>query len=531
VTTPEERYMSRLKRRRLFTRKTLPIVVCVFLAAASRASAETTGRTVSGNPDGYAVFILSADSLAAKSVTINGRAVDTSSVAAVRSSVEAIVGSTDALCSVEETRGGASELFVDFTSPGTSLSKLFYGMNLEWRGKYFLGNPIFRELVRNIHVDIMRFPGGQDRIRFDRLAKTTPHDALGMDQPYQFILTGEDVARFIGFCRELDIEAEPEMNLYVDDPARAESMIEQIVNELGYRLRYISAGNEPDIDTFSSWSLFGAKDEAGVFAAYATRLERYAARINRIQSGITYVLPELGTWAEPKLARYLDTIFSRLKAPIKTVVSGHWYMLGDWGQAHSAPDFPSRQHLVVRDNARHEIAYLAHIRDVMAAAAARRFPGAELFIGEWGTSWSPDTARTGVLDSLSTAIFIAEVQEFCKVLGFSSLQWYTLADPIETDPWNPALIAVGKGTFVLRPQYYVYLIYKYLWGDTIVSVPGGQGDDFSLYASKGKDYHYLMLINRTEGETILKTVRVTTENGERLLRLTSHPHSVGIVRF
>ncbi len=45
----------------------------------------------------------------------------------------------------------------------------------------------------------------------------------------------------------------------------------------------------------------------------------------------------------------------------------------------------------------------------------------------------------------------------------------------------------------VRPKYYVYLLYRHLYGDRIVEVPGGQSDDWSVYASKDDSRSYLML--------------------------------------
>jgi hypothetical protein len=132
---------------------------------------------------------------------------------------------------------------------------------------------------------------------------------------------------------------------------------------------------------------------------------------------------------------------------------------------------------------------------------------------------------------MASAIFVAEVNEFCKTLGFDSLQYFPLSNPASFAPWNPALIAVDGDNVMVRPQYYVYLIYKYLYGDQIVPVPGGQNDDWSLYAAKDEEQSYLMLLNRTAGTTITKTVEARTASGTRLLRLTLHPHSVTVVAF
>ena len=67
----------------------------------------------------------------------------------------------------------------------------------------------------------------------------------------------------------------------------------------------------------------------------------------------------------------------------------------------------------------------------------------------------------------------------------------------------------------------------------IVAVPGGQNDDWSIYASRSQDgtANYLMLINRTAATTITRVVAATTLQGTRQLALTLYPHSVAVVGF
>jgi hypothetical protein len=132
-----------------------------------------------------------------------------------------------------------------------------------------------------------------------------------------------------------------------------------------------------------------------------------------------------------------------------------------------------------------------------------------------------------------TALFSAEVLEFTKILGFDTAEYFGLSDPVEFAPWNSALIPVDGAKVAVRPQYYVYVLYKYLYGDEVVAVPGGQNDDWSIYAarSQGGATNHLMLINRTADKTLTRVVQATTAQGTRQLRLTLYPHSVSVVSF
>ena len=167
-------------------------------------------------------------------------------------------------------------------------------------------------------------------------------------------------------------------------------------------------------------------------------------------------------------------------------------------------------------------------------AAAHGLTNPKLFIGEFGTSWSATAADAAMADRLAAAIFNVEAQETGKMAGFDSMQWFGLSDPSSFAPWVPSLIAVdgSTGTPNPRPQYYVYLMYKHLYGNETIAVAGGQQPDWSIYASRDSaKKNYLMFINRTPATSLRRVLRVVTTAGERLLRFTLEPHSVSIVAF
>jgi hypothetical protein len=164
-----------------------------------------------------------------------------------------------------------------------------------------------------------------------------------------------------------------------------------------------------------------------------------------------------------------------------------------------------------------------------------------VFLGEFGTSWSATPADQMMADRLAAALFNAEAQETGKAAGVDSMAWFGLSDPASFAPWVPSLIEVDEatGTPRPRPQYYVYLMYKHLYGDETVAVPGGRQTDWSIYASRTSGApsapsgprSFLLLINRTAATELTRVVKVTTAAGQRLLRLTLHPHSLAIVSF
>lgn len=506
--------------------------------------AGTGGR----NPGGYTVHVLTADSLTGSAVAINGHAIDTSTVEAIETSVHTILDSPSSLHTVEEVTGMAPDLAIDFTGPATAVPPTFYGANLQWRSKFFLGNPRWKALVAHAKLDLLRFPGGQERVRFDGAhsrSGTPATDTLSVtaDQPYEFRISGEDVASYIALCQELGIAAEPELDLTVDDPAMWADLVHEIVGDLGYDLKYVSVGNEPDIKSVNgNWPYLGADgatdDErrTNALAHYAQRYLAYRRAVDAVRPGLIYALGEFGDWSPGGLGANLDAVLGMVGDSQPGGVAAHWYMLGHWdGQPETDPGYPAIGHLVVEGNGNNNIGYLAAIAaGVRERAAAHGQGRPRLFIGEFGASWSATPADAAMSDRLAAALFNAEAQETGKAAGVDSMQWFGLSDPASFAPWVPSLIEVddATGTPRPRPQYYVYLLYKHLYGDQIIAVPGGRTADGSIYASRdAAGRSYVMLINRTAATELTRVVKATTAAGTRLLRLTLHPHSLAIVSF
>lgn len=525
------------------------IAIAVSLAAGCSGAPPARDGAPSGR---YAVHVLTGDSLAAAAVAINGRAIDSSTVEAIEASVRGILDSAPSVRVVEDITGQApaptADLTVDFAGEARAVPPTFHAANLQWRSKFFLGDPRWRALVAHAKLGMLRFPGGQERVRYDGPQSTsgTPKTdtlTVAADQPYEFRISGEDVANYIALCRDLGIAAEPQLGVTVDDPAMWTELVRQIV-DLGYDLKYVSVGNEPDIKSGNgNWPYLGAEgasdDErrASALAHYAQRYASYRRAIDAVKPGLHYVVAELGEWSAARLGPNLDAVLGKLDGNPPAAVAAHWYMLGHWdGQPETDPGYPTIEHLVVSGNGDHHIGYLATIAGTLRdRAAAHKLDAPKLFIGEFGTSWSATPADTAMANRLAAALFSAEAQETGKAAGVDSMQWFGLSDPASFAPWVPSLIEVddATGTPRPRPQYYVYLMYKHLYGDQTVAVPGGRQADWSIYAARASNSgkRYLMLINRTPATEISRLVKVATTAGERMLRLTLHPHSLAIVSF
>ncbi len=385
---------------------------------------DNNNSTPLGNPSNYNVYILTGQSLGDKTTAINGLSVDTSSVDSISASVQSILISTNKLKVVTEISGTYWDYTADFTATAKQVPDLFYGAGLQWGSKYFLTMPKYLELVKHLRINIIRFPAGQERFRYNRLAVTTSTDSLGNYQPYQYILTGEDISNFISLCRNFNIQAEPEVNIYNDDVTMWSNMADQVVNELGYDLKYISSGNEPEYNAFSNWIYLNATNQYQGISNYMDRFLRYSAAISVVKPGITFSLGELGSDALSDLSQYIDWMISGRNITVPVVLSAHWYMLGDYGQPFSYSDYPSISNLIIGNGNPNQITFLSNYYSVLRQKSDQYLNGAGIFLGEWATSWSASAGGEQVQDTVATAIFVAEVMEYAKKLGFNSMEYF-----------------------------------------------------------------------------------------------------------
>ncbi len=504
---------------RVARRSGMALALTILAFGTASAEAKTTDVTA---------YVLTGPTLDSKTVTINGNSIDPSTVESVRASIARVFSSSypDGRI-VREVTAGNVDLAIDYSAPGVAVPDVYYGVNVQIASKEFLAMPLYRELVRHLRIDIARFPAGQERVLYDRYASTDSPWKLGERGEYEFLLTGKDVENFVSLCRENGIKAEWQLNLANDDPAMWARMADQVVNGLKYPIEYFSVGNEPDISPTGNWKYLGAKTRDEAIEEYAVRYLRYRSALRAIAPNASFVLGELSCNREPDLSAILGRMLDRARADPPEALSAHWYLLGDWGEPKSHPEYPSIEHLSVDGNRGNNVRRLQAIRDSLKAASDARAPGARIFVGEWGASWSATPGGIDVLDTLATALYTAETLEYGKTVGVDSMEYFSLSDPASFSPWNSAMIAMDGEKATLRPQYYVRAMHRYAWGNRTIPVPGGQTGDLSVYASRGGDAKYLMLINRT-AKPIDRVIAAKSESAEKRYLIRAIPYSMTI---
>ena len=503
-------------------------------STADASPANCSTRVVSPALSAARVWVLSGERIDSNRATVNERQIDTTSVDSIARSAAAILSSRGPANILGESDSyRAADVSVDFTAPGQVVSRLFHGLNLQWQSKDFLSFAKYRALVSQIRVDTLRFPGGQERGVFDANAQSSAHDDLGRHSRYQFRLTGEDVRRYIDLCREQGIEAQIEVNLTNNDPAMAAGLVDYVVNTLRYDLRYVSMGNEPEIDLFDSWKYWEAFSREQVFTRYLVRYQAYAQAIRSIKPDLTLIFGEFTNPTAGEMEALFKPIGGQLGGDDRPgAFSVHRYASGDWGQAPGEPDYPVIEHFTGGAGLARTDIY-AELFRFMRQQADTRLGGGQLFVGEHGVSWSPQVGQSTLHDSIAAVLFNAETLETGKALGFDGMQWFGLSDPTSSSPWwSPSLIAVQGDTMTLRPQYYLYFLYKHLWGDVSIPVDGQhRTSELSIYASRKGDQNYLMLINRMPDQVIERVIQVRTTTGQQKLILKAPAHSVSVIRL
>lgn len=478
------------------------------------------------------VWVISGASISGNCATVNGLEIDTGSIDTISSSASAILASRGPATVVSEASAGSTaDTFVDFTAPGKAVSSLYHGLNLQWQSKPFLSLAKYRALVGQIRVDTLRFPGGQERGQFEADASSSENDDLGLYSPYQFRLTGEDVRNYIALCNELGIEAQIEVNMTNNDPAMAAKLVDYVVNTLKYDLKYVSMGNEPEINNFEAWKYWEASNKGEAFASYLARYQTYAAAIRAVKPDLTLIFGEFTDVSPEEMDTLFQPLGGKLNSNLPGAFSNHKYATGDWGQTPDYSDYPSIENFTGSAGLARANIYKG-IYNFMRQQADTRLGGGKLFIGEFGASWSVKPDSSAVHDTIAAALFAAETLETGKDLGFDGMQWFGISDPASSSPWNPSLIAVDGDAMKLRPQYYLYFLYKHLWGDVSAQISGkNRTDNLSVYASKKGDKNYLMLINRSADQAIDKVVQVTTSSGIRKLNLRAPAHSISVIQL
>ena len=307
----------------------LPIVFSIILFSCAKTPdkepEKNTVTVLNDHPTNYSAFVLSGSTLLATSASVNGLSVDTASADSISNSVAAILASSSSGI-VAEVDSKDVNYTIDFTAAGKPVPPLFYGADIQIASKVFLAMPQYIELIRNIKVDIIRFPGGQERTSYIRDPGAATNLNLGTYQTYQNYITGNDVSNYIELCRELNAFAEPQINLYNNDPAMWSNMADQIVNELGYDLKYLSAGNEPEYNSCSNWSFLQALNPSEAVSNYTLRYLVYSRMIRAVKPDVNFAFGEFGGDANNNFQLGL----SMLGTNNPGALSLHWYMLGDF---------------------------------------------------------------------------------------------------------------------------------------------------------------------------------------------------------
>ncbi len=97
----------------------------------------------------------------------------------------------------------------------------------------------------------------------------------------------------------------------------AREPVRQIVDGLGDDLKYVSVGNEPDINSVNgNWPYLGADGSTGderranALAHYAAGYLAYRRAVAGVKPDLTYALGELGDWSPAGLGPDLDAVLS-----------------------------------------------------------------------------------------------------------------------------------------------------------------------------------------------------------------------------
>ncbi|RME51853.1 MAG: hypothetical protein D6796_00100 [Caldilineae bacterium] len=369
---------------------------------------------------------------------------------------------------------------MDAAAPGVNISPYVYGVN---HGPWAFMDADMLAQAAQIPVHFIRFPGGN--WGDENNLKPWHLDA------------------FIALCRQLDAEPQVSVRLRGGTPEAAAELVRYANLEKGYRIRYWSIGNEPEL--YASKPGFEGYDVERLNREWRAIAEAMLA----VDPDIVLLGPEVTQFtgdpaSDPKDRHGHDWMRSFLEAngDLVDIVSIHRYPFpqGMTGGI-AAPE-------TLLANAAEWEHIIPALRETIRQTTGRDLPVA---VTEVNSYWSNAAGGETTPDSFYSALWWADVlghllEQDVQIVSFFSLQ-------------SNASIG-GYGLFSRRsprPSYYTYRLYNQ-FGDRRLPV---QYDDsrLSFYAARRADGALSLLVINRSAERLQKVVQIAGARPEGQARL------------
>ncbi len=310
-------------------------------------------------------------------------------------------------------------------------------------------------------------------------------------QPYH-------VDPFIAFARKLNAEPSISVRLKNGSVQKAADLVRYVNIEKGYKVRYWSIGNEPDL--FPNYSI----------EQYNRDWRTFAEAILKVDPTILFVGPDVSQFpptveGDPynNIRREWVRSFLKANGDLVSIVSIHRYpfpKIKD-GNATKIND--------LRENTHEWGTLIDNLRAVVKDATNRDLP---IALTEVNSHWTAPVKGEGTPDSLYNAVWWADVLGQMIRARLDIVAFFTL----QTSSDSFGLLA----RYDARPTYYVYQLYKQ-FGDTLVQATSADPDVSITAATKPDGTLTLMIVNlAAESRTaMLQTIGFTTTQSAAVWRL------------
>jgi hypothetical protein len=270
-------------------------------------------------------------------------------------------------------------LYVDAGQSLGQISPVFYGTN--W-GPWLGVPPTMLEVIPNLGINIVRFPGGRWG------DENTP--------------TANQIDMLMAFCEQWGAEPFINVRLVASTPAAAAEMVRYVNIEKNYKVRYWGIGNEPDLFPRQ----VGMRLPDYTPEQFATDWRYFAQAMKAVDPSIQLIGPEVSQFVSNPTAEYGQEYSDWLVAFLKTnadlvdIVSVHRYPF----PRSMMSGAPLKDDL--RANAAEWDTLLPSLREIVRENAGKDLPVA---ITEFNSSWAENAGGEGTMDSHFHGIWFADV--------------------------------------------------------------------------------------------------------------------------
>ena len=283
---------------------------------------------------------------------------------------------------------------------------------------------------------------------------------------------------FLALCQRLGAEPAISVRLRGGTPAQAAELVRYANVERGYRVRYWSIGNEPD--------LYGDYDVERFNAEWRAIAEAMRA----VDAGILFIGPDLSQVrpdapltdanGRPWLRSFLEA-----NGDLVNIVAVHRYPFPH-------PDGSPATAAELLNNPPEWETIIPYLRETVRDAVGHDLP---LAITEVNSHWSGATGGEATPDSYLNAVWWADVLGRLIRQNVAIVAYFALQSPAQMGGWGLF------GRFDVRPTYGVYRLYGQM-GERLLASSSGE-DGVSLTAARRTDDNALtlLIVNRNLTET------------------------------